>query len=76
MVKERTVPVRSGAEAFVELLNAHDVDYIFLNPGTDTFPIQEAVTRLAAEKRRFPELVLCPDESVAMSAAHGYFQVA
>ena len=76
MVKERTVPVRSGAEAFVELLNAHDVDYIFLNPGTDTFPIQEAITRLAAEKRRFPELVLCPDESVAMSAAHGYFQVA
>ena len=75
MVEERTVPVGSGAEAFVELLNANDVDYIFLNPGTDTFPVQEAISRLVSEKRRFPELVLCPDESVAMSAAHGYFQV-
>lgn len=75
MCPGRMVSVATGAEAFVELLNCHGVDYIFLNPGTDTFPIQEAVTRFAVEERRAPEIVVCPDESVGMAAAHGYFQV-
>lgn len=73
---QRTVaPVRTGAEAFVELLNANGVDYIFLNSGTDTFPIQEAIARLRVEGRKTPEVVVCPHEGVAMSAAHGYFMV-
>jgi acetolactate synthase-1/2/3 large subunit len=57
----------------VELLNANGVDCIFLNPGTDTFPVQEAITRFVSEERPAPRVVLCPDESVAMAAAHGYF---
>ena len=75
MSRENIARVASGAEAFVELLNAHEVDYIFLNPGTDTFPVQEAVTRFLMEERKAPKIIACPDESVAMSAAHGYFQV-
>lgn len=72
---ERTVPVAEGAEAFVELLNANNVDYLFLNPGTDTFPIQEAMAKYKTLGRRVPQVVLCLDESVAMAAAHGYFMV-
>ena len=72
---ERTVPVAEGAEAFVELLNANNVDYIFLNPGTDTFPVQEALAKYKALGKRAPKVVLCLDESVAMAAAHGYFMV-
>ena len=72
---EQTIPVNGGAEAFVELLNANGVDYIFLNPGTDTYAIQEAVCKFKALDKRTPEIVLCLHESVAMAAAHGYFMV-
>ena len=75
MNEERMASVQSGAEAFVELLNAHGVDYIFLNSGTDTFPVQEAITHFVAEERKAPQVILCPDEAVAMAAAHGYFMV-
>ena len=30
----QVIPVENGAEAFIEVLNANDVDYIFINPGT------------------------------------------
>lgn len=72
---EKIIPVDEGAEAFVELLNANGVEYIFLNPGTDTFPIQEALSKFKAMGKRTPEVILCLHESVAMAAAHGYFMV-
>src|SRR5262249_36153621 len=46
---------------------------LYLNPGTDTFPIQEALARLAAAGRPVPRTVLCPFEVVALAAAHGYY---
>jgi acetolactate synthase I/II/III large subunit len=67
------IPVENGAEGFIELLNVNHVDYIFLNPGTDTTPIQEAIARLRSLERPTPLVVLCPHETVAMAAAHGYF---
>jgi len=72
---EKTLPVDDGAEAFVELLNANGVEYIFLNPGTDTFPIQEALSKFKALGRRTPEVILSLHESVGMAAAHGYFML-
>ena len=36
-------PARTGAEAIFQLLVACGVEYVFLNPGTDTAPIQEAL---------------------------------
>lgn len=73
--KARTVAVDEGAEAFLELLNANKVDYIFLNPGSDTFPVQEAVSKFKALGKHAPEVVLCLDESIGMNAAYGYFMV-
>ncbi|MEK7353252.1 MAG: thiamine pyrophosphate-binding protein, partial [Chloroflexota bacterium] len=72
---EKIVPVDEGAEAFIELINANGVEYLFLNPGTDTFPIQEALSKFKALGKRTPKVMLCLDESVAMAAAHGYFAV-
>ncbi|UCC16673.1 MAG: thiamine pyrophosphate-requiring protein, partial [Dehalococcoidales bacterium] len=72
---ENIIPVDEGAEAFIELLNASNVDYIFLNPGTDTFPIQEAISKFKALGKRTPKVILCLHESVALAAAHGYFAV-
>jgi len=68
-------PIETGGEAFVELLNANDVDCIFINPGTDTIPIQEALAKFRLQGKRTPEVVLCLHEQVAMAAAHGHFLV-
>lgn len=72
---EKWVPVETGAEAFIELLNANGVDYIFMNPGTDTISIQEAMAKYKTLGKPTPKVVLCPHEQVAMAAAHGYFMV-
>jgi acetolactate synthase I/II/III large subunit len=69
------MPVETGAEAFIELLNANGVDYIFLNPGTDTNSIQQAISKFKNMGKRTPEVILCLHESVAMAAAHGYFMI-
>src|SRR5437868_8837373 len=70
-----TAPARNGAEAVLQLLVACGVDHIFLNPGTDTAPLQEALVALQADGERVPRLVQCLYENVAIAAAHGYFQV-
>ena len=71
----QTAPVTEGAEAFVELLTANDVKYIFHNPGTDNMPVLEAVYKFKSQGRQAPELVLCLHETLAMAAAHGYFML-
>ena len=68
-------PARTGAEAIFQLLVASGVDYVFLNPGTDTAPLQEALVALAADGEQVPTLVPCLYENVAMAAAHGYFLI-
>jgi len=70
-----TAPARTGAEAIIQLLVASGVEYVFLNPGTDTAPIQEALVALSADGERIPTLVPCLYENVAVAAAHGYFLV-
>ena len=67
--------VETVSDAFVEHLNAHGVDCIFINPGSDVAPIQESIAKFDAQGRRAPRLILCPHESVALAAAHGYFMV-
>ena len=67
--------VDNVADAYLELLNAYGVDYLFINPGTDLAPILESIAKFKAQGRPTPEAVLCLHESVAMAAAHGYFMV-
>lgn len=70
---DRTVPVRNAAEALIELLIAQGVEYIFLNPGTDTAPIQEAVVSLGVQGRPVPTIITCMYENVALAGALGYY---
>jgi acetolactate synthase-1/2/3 large subunit len=70
-----STPVDDGAEAFVEMLNNNGVDYLFLNSGTDNFPILEAIERMSEQERTVPNIILCIDEATAMFAAHGYYQL-
>lgn len=65
----------TGAEAFVEILYENGVECIFFNPGVDTVPVQLALARLKESRMPTPRLILCLDESVAMSAAHGHYMI-
>mgnify|MGYP005840466023 CR=1 FL=1 len=73
---ERTVTwiqAAETAEAYVEALIAQGVSCLFLNPGTDTFPVQEAVAKRQALGRPVPKVVLCPFEITGLAGAHGYY---
>jgi acetolactate synthase-1/2/3 large subunit len=70
---DRSVSVHNAAEALIELLIAQGVEYIFLNPGTDTAPIQEAVVSLGGRGRPVPTIVTCMYENVALAGALGYY---
>ncbi len=75
MTKNLSFAVTCGADAFVALLAHNRSDCLFLNSGTDTFPIQESLTRFKSEGHEAPRVVTCPDELVAISAAHGHYLV-
>lgn len=62
-----------AADAYVAALLDQGVSHLFLNPGTDTFPVQEAIARRQALGLPTPTVVLCPFEVVALAAAHGFY---
>ena len=66
---------RNGAETLILALAREGVEYIFLNPGTDTAPIQEALVALRGAGHRVPEIVPCLYENVALAGAMGYWDV-
>lgn len=66
-------PIEDAAEALLVLLLAHGARQVFINPGTDTFPIQEAWARRRERGLETPEPVMCLHEHTAVAAAHGYF---
>lgn len=63
--------------AFLEALAEGGVRYLFANLGSDHPGLIEALARARAEGRGgdFPELIVCPHETVALSAAHAYAAV-
>ncbi|WP_199434839.1 thiamine pyrophosphate-requiring protein [Qaidamihabitans albus] len=65
------------SRAFLEALAEAGVRYVFANLGSDHPGLVEAYARARAEDGAdaLPELVICPHESVAMSAAHSYAQL-
>lgn len=64
-----------AADAFLDLIAAHGSRKAFINPGTDTYPLQEAWARRREQGVAEPEPVMCTHEFTAVSAAHGYFLV-
>ncbi|PKB80995.1 MAG: hypothetical protein BZY88_07370 [SAR202 cluster bacterium Io17-Chloro-G9] len=61
------MPVMTGKTAFMEMLRAEGVEYIFGNPGTSELPIMDSLAQ-------YPEIryVLAAQEGVAMGMADGY----
>src|SRR5215469_16430603 len=79
--RRRAVPVaedaRTTSTVILETMRETGVRYLFANLGSDHSGIIEAYARARRNgcEQSLPELLLCPHESVAMSAAHGYAQV-
>lgn len=64
----------TAASQFLNALAEAGVSYIFANLGTDHPPILEALAAARGERRCVPQLITCPHEMVALTAAHGYAQ--
>ena len=69
---EKPAAAPAEREAFVETLNTLGVDRIFFNPGIDLVPLMGTIAKFRVSERKAPRIVLCTDESIAVSAAHGY----
>ena len=63
------------ASAFLDALQEAGVEYIFANLGSDHTSLIEAMASARHENRGSPQLITCPHEMVALSAAHGYAQL-
>jgi len=63
--------------AFLRALRDGGVTHVFANLGSDHPGFIEAYARARRDgvTERLPELIVCPHESVALSAAQGYAQV-
>jgi acetolactate synthase-1/2/3 large subunit len=48
------------------------VEFIFTNLGSDHPAFIEAFAKLAATGERMPQIIICPHEMTALSAAHGH----
>ena len=70
---DRADGVQTVAEAYLTLLKARGIDWLFANAGTDFAPIIEALARGAGAGLPMPEALTVPHETVAVGMAHGYY---
>jgi acetolactate synthase I/II/III large subunit len=55
----------------INVMNEYGVEYVFYNPGIDNVPLLETLAAYQAQGIKAPKSILCLDEFVAMTAAHG-----
>jgi len=67
--------VESTAEAYLELLAARGVEYLFANAGTDFAPLIEAYAKRGAQGQAAPRPITVPHEIPAVAMAHGYAMI-
>jgi acetolactate synthase-1/2/3 large subunit len=65
----------TASTAFLEALTEAGIGYIFANWGSDHPALIEALAEARATGRAVPAVITCPNEMVALSAAHGFAQV-
>jgi acetolactate synthase-1/2/3 large subunit len=64
-----------AVKTIIEVCNAWGVPFLFYNPGIDNVPLLETIAKYHAAGRKAPRGILCLDEFVAMTAAHGNYMV-
>ncbi|HZB92910.1 MAG TPA: thiamine pyrophosphate-requiring protein [Stellaceae bacterium] len=65
----------SAADALLQGLKAHGVEYFFANPGTDFPSIIEGFARAGESGAAVPRPLLVPHETAAVAMAHGVYMV-
>ncbi|OGO00652.1 MAG: hypothetical protein A2Y90_02890 [Chloroflexi bacterium RBG_13_52_12] len=60
-------------KALIDVMNANGVEFVFFNPGIDNVPVLETLAAYRAQGKKAPKSILCLDEFVAMTAAHGNY---
>src|SRR2546427_4216177 len=71
----KKIAIESTAEAYLELLAARGVEYLFANAGTDFAPLIEAWAKRLAQGQALPKPVTVRDETPAVAMAQGYAMV-
>src|SRR5262245_27978758 len=71
----KKIAIESTAEAYLEMLAARGVEYVFANAGTDFAPLIEAWAKRLAQGQALPKPVTVPHETPAVAMAHGYAMV-
>jgi acetolactate synthase-1/2/3 large subunit len=64
--------MHTTSHAFLEALAEAGVSFIFANLGSDHPGLIEAYAEAKAKGRPVPAMITCPNEMVALSAAHGH----
>src|SRR5688572_12592977 len=65
----------TAAEAWLGLLAARGIEYLFANGGTDFAPVVEAYAKGQKLGWRLPKIVVVPHENMGVAMAHGYAMV-
>ena len=73
--RRRFCSMYTASMAMLEALSEAGVSYAFANFGSDHPALIEAIAEARATGRKIPKIVTCPNEMVALSAAHGFAQV-
>jgi len=66
---ENTSERYTAADALTDALVRSGIEYIFFNSGTDYPALIESWAKFKAQGKKTPEVIICPHEMVAMSAA-------
>jgi acetolactate synthase-1/2/3 large subunit len=87
-VKEKPVPAakpvapaanaskpETAADAWLTLLAARGIDYLFANGGTDFAPVVEAYAKGEKAGWKLPKVVIVPHENMGVAMAHGYTMI-
>src|SRR5688572_23010608 len=65
----------TAADAWLGLLAARGIEYLFANGGTDFAPIVEAYAKGEKLGWKLPQVVIVPHENMGVAMAHGYAMV-
>src|SRR6267142_3228921 len=65
----------TAADAWLWLLAARGVDYLFANAGTDFAPVVEGYAKGQRFGWKLPQIVIVPHENMGVAMAHGYTMV-
>ncbi len=66
--------MQTTGAALLEAMRESGIEYVFGNLGSDHTAFIEALAAEPSGSHRYPQMITCPTEMVALTAAHGFAQ--